>query len=322
MVSEGLVGIGMTPDRAARWIKEAALRHGFSFAGIARAEKLEPEARRLEAWLNSGYHGEMGYMENYFDLRTDPSLLVPGARSVICLMYNYHTEKMQSDPKAPLLSRYAYGEDYHRVVRHRLKALLAEMRHEFGDIAGRYFVDSGPVMERDLARRAGIGWVGKHTLLIHPRAGSYFFLAEIITDLELAPDSPMPDHCGTCTRCIEACPTDAIAPDGYVLDGSKCISYLTIELREDIPEEFRGKMENRVFGCDICQDVCPWNRFSSPHREPAFEPAPELMDKSAAEWHDLTEEHFDELFSRSAVRRTGYRGLRRNLEFLKKDDKP
>jgi epoxyqueuosine reductase len=233
-------------------------------------------------------------------------------------MYNYYTEKAQSDPDAPKISMYAYGEDYHRVIRRKLKALLAEIREECGDVDGRCFVDSGPVLERDWARRAGIGWTGKHTLLINPKAGSYFFLSELILDLELTPDSPMQDHCGTCTRCIDACPTEAIASEGYMLDGSKCISYLTIELKDAIPEQFKGQMENRVFGCDICQQVCPWNRFSTPHLEPAFEPKDDLLNLSTRDWHEITEEVFETLFQHSAVKRTKYAGLKRNLEVLKK----
>src|SRR5690606_13307483 len=261
----------------------------------------------------------MSYMENHFALRTDPTELVPGAKSVISLMYNYYTPKKQTDPSAPRISMYAYGEDYHKVIRKKLKFLFKSIREKFGDVKGRYFVDSGPVLERDWAKRAGIGWTGKNTLLIHPKAGSYFFLSEIIIDLELEPDSPIDDHCGTCTRCINACPTDAILEDGYVLDAGKCISYLTIELRDDtIPEAFAGKMENRVFGCDICQEVCPWNRFASPHEEPAFEPSDTLLEMRAEEWHAMTEETFDRLFEKSAVRRTRFQGLRRNLRFLKK----
>jgi len=308
----------MNSHARTQWIKASAIGHGFAFAGIARAEYMEAEAARLQDWLSHGYHGKMSYMENHFDLRTDPTKLVPGAKSVISLMYNYYTEKAQADPEAPKISMYAYGEDYHRVVRRKLKALLSDIRTEYGEVNGRCFVDSGPVLERDWARRAGIGWIGKNTLLINPKAGSYFFLAELILDLELMPDEPMEDHCGTCTRCIDACPTDAIANEGYMLDGSKCISYLTIELREDIPEQFKDQMENRVFGCDICQQVCPWNRFSVPHQEPAFEPTDNLLGMSSNEWYDITEDVFDNLFQHSAVQRTKYQGLKRNLEFLKK----
>ena len=307
----------MNPESSAQWIKSAARRHGFAFAGIARAQKMDEEAVRLEEWLSHGYHGQMSYMERYFDLRTDPTRLVPGAKSVISLMYNYYSEKKQHDPNAPKISMYALGKDYHRVLGDKLNKLLAEIRSQFGDVAGRCFVDSAPVLERDWAKRAGIGWIGKNTLLINPKAGSYFFLAEIILDLELSPDTPIDDHCGTCTRCIDACPTAAIDKEGYVLDGSKCISYLTIELRDEIPSSFHDRMSNWVFGCDICQQVCPWNRFSKPHHEPAFEPKEELLTMTESEWHEITEEVFDSLFQKSAVKRTKYEGLRRNLEFLK-----
>jgi len=308
----------MDPQSRAAWLKQAARQHGFPFVGITRAERLEPERRRLEEWLNNGHHGKMAYMENHFELRTDPTQLVPGAKSVVSLLYNYYTEETQSDTTAPKLAMYAYGEDYHKVIRKKLKVLLADMRHQFGAINGRCFVDSGPVMERDLGKRAGIGWIGKNTLLINPKAGSWFFLAEIITDLELADDTPMQDRCGTCSRCIDACPTDAIAESGYALDATRCISYLTIELREEIPEAFIGKMENWVFGCDICQDVCPWNKFSTPHQEPAFDPSPELLGMESQDWNEISEEVFNRLFVKSAVRRTTYTGLRRNLDFIRK----
>lgn len=278
---------------------------------------MDEEARRLEAWLRQGFHGKMSYMENHFDLRTDPTKLVPGAKSVIVLMHNYFPKEKQTDPAAPKLARYAYGEDYHFVLKRKLKDLLHFIRENIGEVNGRCFVDSAPVLERDWAKRTGIGWTGKNTLLIHPKAGSYFFLAELILDLELAPDSPLRDHCGTCRRCIDACPTDAISPEGYLLDASKCISYLTIELRDAIPGEFQGKMENWAFGCDICQEVCPWNRFSKPHDEPAFEPHPELMAMSKRQWEEVTEEVFKQIFKKSAVKRTKFEGLKRNLQFLK-----
>lgn len=299
-----------------RLIREEAHRLGFAFVGFARAERMDEEAIRLEAWLQQGFHGKMGYMENYFEQRVDPRLLVDGARSVVSLVYNYYPEKKQVDPQAPQLAKYAYGEDYHFVLKSKLRALLEFIQTEIGEVNGRCFVDSAPILERDWARRAGTGWVGKNTLLIHPKAGSFFFLAELILDLELQYDGPIKDYCGTCTRCIDACPTDAIAPQGYLMDGSKCISYLTIELREALPESFRGKMANWMFGCDICQDVCPWNRFSQPHQEPAFEPQPDLLDMTKADWEDLTEEVFQKVFRRSAVKRAKYGGLRRNIEFL------
>jgi epoxyqueuosine reductase len=336
--------------RFTQLIKEVALRHGFMGAGIARAEHMQEEAYRLEQWLGKGYHGEMSYMTNHFDLRTDPTKLVPGAKSVVSLMYNYYpgTDTEDSNPEMPTIkhntdsthftlnnsplttdhsplttdhsplkiSRYAYGEDYHKVVRRKLKALVNDMKKEIGDFHARVFVDSAPVMERDWAKRSGQGWIGRNTLLIHPKKGSYFFLAEIILDVELEYDHPMRDHCGTCTKCIEACPTDAISAEGYVLDGSKCISYLTIELKSRIPEVFKGKMEDWIFGCDICQEVCPWNRFSTPHHEPAFDRNEDLKEMKKEDWFELTEEVFGDLFSKSAVRRAGYGGLKRNILFV------
>lgn len=298
-------------------IRAIAAEIGFSHVGFAVAEHMDEEARRLEDWLSGDGHGQMKYMENHFDLRTDPRKLVPGARSVISLMFNYYSDEVQSDPDAPRISRYAYGRDYHRVLRKRLKLLFSRLQEEFGEISGRGFVDSAPVLERDWARRAGNGWVGKNTMLINPKAGSYYFLAELITDLALEADAPMKDYCGTCTKCIDACPTDAISKAGYILDGSRCISYLTIELKDAIPDEFAGKMENWMFGCDICQEVCPWNRFARKHDEPSFEPKEELLGMSRGEWMEITEEIFDGLFEGTAVRRTKYAGLRRNLEFLK-----
>lgn len=297
-------------------IRAEAHRLGFEFVGFARAEKLDKAARQLETWLARGAHGRMAYMENHFDLRVDPTLLVPGAKSVICLTFNYFTEAKQSDPAAPKIATYAYGEDYHQVVRDRLKMLLAYMQTEIGAIDGRCFVDSAPVMEREWAQRTGIGWNGRNTLTIHPKRGSFFFLAEIICDLPLLYDDPIRDHCGTCRRCIDACPTGAIAPEGYFLDASKCISYLTIELRDEIPKSFQGQMDGWMFGCDVCQDVCPWNRFSERHKEAAFEPHPDLLDMSKRDWQELTEEVFGKVFKKSAVKRVKYAGLKRNLAFL------
>lgn len=299
-----------------RLLKAEAKRLGFSYVGIAKAEYMEEEARHLEAWLNKDYHGKMGYMANHFDKRVDPRKLVPGAKSVVSLLYNYYTEAKQADPEAPKISTYAYGKDYHFVVKRKLKELLQFLQSEIGEIDGRVFVDSAPVLERDWARRSGTGWMGKNTMLIHPKAGSYFFLAELIIDLELDYDSPIKDYCGTCTRCIEACPTDAISPTGYVMDGSKCISYFTIELKDAIPEEMAGHFENWMFGCDICQQVCPWNRFSKPHEEPEFEPHPKLLEMRQSDWEELTEEVFQELFRKSAAKRTKYAGLKRNIAFL------
>ncbi len=301
-------------------IREEAQRLGFSFVGFAKAEQMDEEARRLEAWLNQHMHGEMSYMANHFDKRIDPTKLVEGAKSVISLMYNYYPEQTQEDPEAPKISRYAYGKDYHFVLKHKLKSLLYFIQEQIGEVNGRCFVDSAPVLERDWAKRSGVGWVGKNTLMINPKAGSYYFLAELILDLDLVYDHPIKDYCGTCTRCIDACPTEAIAPGGYLVDGSKCISYFTIELKEALPESYRGKFENWMFGCDICQEVCPWNRFSKPHTEPAFEPHPELLSMKKEDWEELTEEVFRELFRKSAVKRTKFAGLKRNIEFLKAED--
>ncbi|MCW5899598.1 MAG: DUF1730 domain-containing protein [Flavobacteriales bacterium] len=323
---------------SAERIKAMAHELGFLACGVARAGFLEEEAPRLEQWLRQGKHGGMGYMERHFDLRLDPTKLVPGAKSVISLAYNYHTPPRQHDPDAPKLSTYAYGRDYHKVLKKRLKPLMEFIAAQFGDVALRAFVDSAPVMEKAWAQRAGVGWIGKHTNVIlkptsnlpvgrqAPQAlnpstsnlstgGSWFFLCELITDLELEPDPPATDHCGTCRRCIDACPTEAITP--YSVDGSRCISYLTIELKEAIPQEFAGRMEGWAFGCDICQQVCPWNRFATPHQEPAFDPKPELMSLAADEWHGMTEVVFDRLFEGSAVKRTKYGGLMRNLKFLR-----
>lgn len=304
------------------WLKHRALDLGFSFVGIARAERLDVEAKRLEIWLNQGYQGKMAYLENHFEKRVDPRQLVPGAKSVISLVYNYYTSRQQTDNRAPKISQYAFGKDYHLVVKEKLQLLFEEIKEKSGDITGRCFVDSAPVMEREWAKRAGNGWVGKNTLIIHPKQGSYFFLAEIIVDLELQYDAPMQDYCGTCTRCIDACPTEAIAAEGYELDASKCISYLTIELKDAIPTEFAGKMENWMFGCDICQQVCPWNRFSISHLEPAFDPTEMLMEMDLDAWTQLNELTFQEVFRDSAVKRTKFNGLKRNIDFLSSENGP
>ena len=299
-------------------IREEAYRLGFGFVGIAKAEQMDQEARRLEAWLNQGLHGKMGYMANHFDKRIDPRKLVDGAKSVVTLLFNYFTDEKQTDPNAPKISKYAYGKDYHLVVKDKLKDLMHFINDEIGEVSGRVFVDSAPVLERDWAKRSGTGWIGKNTLLINPKAGSYFFLAELIIDLELVYDSPMKDYCGTCTRCIDACPTEAISPEGYLMDGSKCISYLTIELKDEIiPPQYKSQMEGWMFGCDICQDVCPWNRFSKKHDEPQFEPHSQLLEMTKEEWFDITEDVFKEIFKNSAVKRTKYEGLKRNIDFLK-----
>ncbi len=300
-------------------ISQKAMDLGFTGISFAKAEHMDEEARRLESWLAKGSHGTMGYMEKHFDLRTDPTRLVPGAKTVISLMYNYYTEETQNDTNAPKLAIYAYGRDYHKVVKKKLKYLMQYIRDEIGEIDGRAFVDSAPVLERDWARRSGLGWVGKHSLLLNPKEGSYFFLAEIICDLEIEPDSPIKDHCGTCTRCIDACPTDAISEEGYLMDGSKCISYLTIERKDNIPTEFKDLMGDYMFGCDICQQVCPWNRFAKQHKEPDFLPKEGMLDMSRKDWMEITEEVFDRIFFGSPVKRTGYEGLKRNLRFLENE---
>lgn len=298
-------------------IKQEAKRLGFLSCGISPAGFLEEEAPRLEAWLNKNHHGEMGYMANHFDKRLDPRLLVPGAKSVVSLLLNYHTDKTQEDPNAPKIATYAYGKDYHFVIKDKLKALLKYIHEEIGEVGGRAFVDSAPVMDKAWAAKSGLGWIGKNTNLISKKVGSFFFVAELIIDLELEYDTPTTDHCGTCTACIDACPTDAIM-EPYQLDAKKCISYLTIELRDEIPSEFHGKLDNWAFGCDICQEVCPWNRFSKQHSEPLFDPHPELLSMSKKDWHEISEEIFQVIFKNSAVKRTHHKGLKRNLAMLKK----
>jgi len=301
----------------AHLIKTEAKNLGFMFCGIAKAEFLEEEAPRLETWLKKGMHGEMQYMENHFDKRLDPRLLVDSAKSVISLSLNYYTENEQQDPLAPKISRYAYGADYHHVIKDKIKQLLEIINEQIGEVNGRAFVDSAPVLDRVWAKKAGMGWIGKNTNLISKKVGSFFFLAELIVDLELEYDiEPTADHCGTCTRCIDACPTEAIVGP-YIVDGSRCISYLTIELKNEIPTEFKGKMDNWMFGCDICQDVCPWNKFSVLHSEPSFTPPAELLGMSKPEWEDITQDVFQKVFKNSAVKRTKFAGLKRNIAFLK-----
>ena len=296
-------------------IKQKAQELGFFYCGISKAEFLEEEAPRLEAWLNQQRHGKMSYMENHFDKRLDPRLLVDGAKSVISLLLNYYTEEKQSDLAAPKISKYAYGEDYHDVIKEKLRQLMQFIETEIGEVSGRVFVDSAPVMDKAWAKKSGLGWIGKNSNLIHPKSGSFFFIAELIIDLELEADGPIKDYCGTCTKCIDACPTGAII-EPYVVDGSKCISYLTIELKDALlPSEFRGKMDNWAFGCDVCQDVCPWNRFSLMHNEPRFKPSQNLLQLTKSDWHDLSEEVFRELFKLSAVKRTKFEGLKRNIDF-------
>ncbi|MGV3704584.1 MAG: tRNA epoxyqueuosine(34) reductase QueG [Arcticibacter sp.] len=300
-----------------RLIKDEAYKLGFMFCGISKAGFLEAEAPRLEKWLNSGYQGKMSYMENHFEKRLDPTKLVEGSRSVISLALNYYTDEEQSDPSAPRISKYAYGTDYHDIIKAKLKQLLQVIQEQIGDVSGRAFVDSAPVLDRAWAVQAGFGWIGKNSNLINKKSGSFFFLAELIVDLDLEYDLPSArDYCGTCTRCLDACPTDAIvAPQ--VVDGSRCISYLTIELKDELPREFRGKTDNWMFGCDICQDVCPWNRFSSPHQEPSLDPHPDLLDMTRKEWEEITEDVFKKVFKGSPVKRTKFGGLKRNIDFLK-----
>ena len=298
-------------------IKRKALELGFSQCGISRAEELTEEARYLESWLNQDRQGKMNYMLNHFDKRIDPTKLVDGARSVISLSFNYYTDKKQTDPQAPQIAMYALGQDYHTVVRERLDKLLGYIRAEVGGVNGRCFVDSAPVLEKAWAQRSGVGWIGKNTNLLTKRQGSYFFLAEIILDVELDYDSPVKDYCGSCTRCVDACPTQAIY-EPYKLDASKCISYFTIELKDQmLPQEYQGKFENWMYGCDICQQVCPINSQSEPHQVPEFEPQPALLDMTKADWEKLTEDDFKKLFKNSAVKRTKFSGLKRNISFLK-----
>lgn len=302
--------------RYSQQIKSEAHRLGFSFAGISEAGFLEEEAPLLEEWLKRDYHGEMRYMENHFDKRLDPTKLVDGAKSVVSLLYNYFPDQAQEDPGAPKISKYAYGEDYHQVIKEKLRELMDFIQREIGEVHGRIFVDSAPVLDRAWAQKSGLGWMGKNTMLINKERGSYFFIAEMIIDLELEPDGPIKDYCGTCTKCIDACPTEAIV-EPYVVDGSKCISYFTIELKDEaLPNEMKGKFENWAFGCDICQDVCPWNRFSTPHNEPRFLAGDRMLSMDQRDWVELTEEVFREIFKRSAVKRTKFSGLKRNIKFL------
>ena len=305
-------------EKYSQMIKQEAMRLGFMSCGIAKAEFLEEEAPRLENWLKANHHGEMTYMANHFDKRLDPRILVEGAKSVVSLTLNYYTEEKQTDPTAPKISKYAYGTDYHSVIKDKLQELMAFIRDHIGEVGGRCFVDSAPVMDKAWAQKAGLGWRGKNSNLISKKAGSFFFLAELIIDLDLAYDNPFPtDHCGSCTRCIDVCPTDAIiAP--YTVDGSRCISYLTIELKNEIPTEFKGKMDNWMFGCDVCQDVCPWNRFSTKHQEESFLPKEEPLGLSKNELVDMTDEVFKRVFKNSPVKRTKYSGLKRNIDFLQR----
>ena len=301
-------------ERYSNLIKSKALAFGFQSCGISKADFLEEEAPRLENWLKNNFNGEMRYMENHFDKRLDPRLLVEGCKSVISLSYNYFPEELQTNTDFKL-SKYAYGEDYHEVIKEKLRSLVAELQAEIGEFGFRVFVDSAPVLEKAWAKKSGIGWVGKNSNLITKKNGSFYFLAEIICDLELIQDSPVTDHCGSCTKCIDACPTQAIISD-KIIDGSKCISYATIELKDQIPDFFKDKMEDWMFGCDICQDVCPWNRFSAPTLEEKFRPNSEIKNFTKQEWKDITQEIFSSVFRKSAVKRTKFSGLKRNLDFL------
>ena len=297
-------------------IKNEAKRLGFLSCGISKADFLEEEAPRLEQWLKKNMHGEMQYMENHFDKRLDPTKLVEDSKSVVSLLLNYFPSKEPHDKTAPKISKYAYGTDYHFVIKEKLKQLLEFIYQEIGEVSGRAFVDSAPVLDKAWAAKSGLGWIGKNSNLITKDTGSFYFIAELILDLPLNYDTPTTDHCGTCTACIDACPTGAI-DDPYVVDGSKCISYFTIELKNEIPSSFKGSFENWMFGCDICQDVCPWNRFSKAHSEPLFNPNNKLLSMSKSEWEEITEDLFQEIFKKSAVKRAKFSGLTRNINFLK-----
>ncbi len=296
-------------------IKTEAKRLGFLSCGISKAKFLEAEAPRLENWLKKNQHGQMSYMENHFDKRLDPTLLVDGAKSVISLLLNYYPSEVQN-PDSYKISKYAFGQDYHFVIKEKLKELLHFIQTEIGEVAGRAFVDSAPVLDKAWAAKSGLGWLGKNGNLITQKVGSFYFIAELIVDLDLEYDNPTTDHCGSCTACLDACPTDAIVAP-YVVDGSKCISYFTIELKENIPSEMKGKFQDWAFGCDICQDVCPWNKFSKAHSEPLFNPNPEILSFSKKNWDEITKETFDTIFKNSAVKRTKLEGLKRNFNFLK-----
>ncbi|MEP0263638.1 tRNA epoxyqueuosine(34) reductase QueG [Dokdonia sp.] len=296
-------------------IKTEAKRLGFMSCGISKAGFLEEEAPRLEQWLKDQMNGEMQYMENHFDKRLDPTKLVEGSKSVISLLLNYYPSEVQKEGSYKI-SKYAYGRDYHFVIKDKLKELLHHIQSEIGDVHGRAFVDSAPVLDKAWAVKSGLGWMGKHSNVLSKKAGSFYFIAELIVDLDLEYDLPVTDHCGSCTACIDACPTQAIV-EPYKVDGSKCISYFTIELKDAIPTSVKGSFDDWVFGCDVCQDVCPWNRFSTSHSEPLFDPNPKLLDYTKKEWEEITQEVFSEIFKKSAVKRTKYSGLLRNIQFIK-----
>ena len=303
-------------ERNTQFIKSFAKTLGFDFCGIAKATRLDEDAQRLESWLNKGLHGKMKYMENYFDLRIDPTKLVPGAKSVITLLLNYFPSEQQRKD-VPQVSKYAYGKDYHEVIREKLKVFLQMIKENIGDVHGQGFADSAPVLEKTWAQKSGLGWIAKNGNLITKQYGSFFFIATLIVDLELEYDDPFTkDFCGTCTMCIDVCPTNAILDD-KVIDGSKCISYFTIELKDMlIPDKMKGQFANKMFGCDICQDVCPWNRFSKPTKEVAFTPLPQILNFTTTDWEDLTEESFKIIFKDSPLKRSKYEGIKRNLKFI------
>ena len=296
-------------------IKNEAKRLGFMSCGVSKADFLEKEAPRLEKWLKNNMNGEMHYMENHFDKRLDPRILVPGAKSVISLLLNYYPEEKQKEDTYKI-SKYAYGQDYHHIIKTKLKKLQEFISQKIGAVDGRAFVDSAPVLDKAWAAKSGLGWIGKHSNLLTQQVGSFYFIAELIVDLDLEYDNPVTDHCGTCTACIDSCPTQAIT-EPYVVDGSKCISYFTIELKKEIPTEFQDKFDDWIFGCDVCQDVCPWNRFSKSHSEPLFNPHPELLSMTKKDWNEITDDVFKKVFQKSAVKRTKFEGLKRNIDFLK-----
>jgi epoxyqueuosine reductase len=307
----------ISPSNYKSFIIQQASGFGFDYCGFAEAKPLDEDARRLEKWLSKGMHGTMQYMENHFDLRIDPTKLFPGANTVITLLLNYFPSEKQNK-QAPKIAKYAYGEDYHEIIREKLKLLLRSIKTEIGDIQGRGFVDSAPVLERSWAIQSGLGWIGKNGNLINKKSGSFFFIATLITDLKIEPDPPfLKDYCGTCTACIDHCPTNAILPN-KVIDASRCISYFTIELKEAlIPENHKGQFEDWMFGCDICQDVCPWNRFSKPHQLSGLKPIPEILNLNKAEWEAMTEESFKKIFKNSPLKRTKFKGIKRNIKFLR-----
>ena len=301
-------------EKYSKFIKDEAKRLGFLSCGISKAGFLEQEAPRLENWLKNNRNGQMAYMENHFDKRLDPTLLVDDGKSVVSLLLNYYPDSFQNDESFKI-SKYAYGQDYHFVIKDKLKELLHSIQENIGEVSGRAFVDSAPVLDKAWAAKSGLGWIGKNSNLLTQKVGSFYFIAELIIDLELEYDHAVTDHCGSCTACIDACPTQAIVAP-YIVDGSKCISYYTIELKENLPEEMKGKFDEWMFGCDTCQDVCPWNRFSKPHSEPLCNPNPDLLSFSKKDWLEITEETFRTVFKNSPIKRTKFDGLKRNIKFL------